>query len=163
MLRAKKREEKKEPNESFLVSACLMGVDCKYNGKNNLNDMLIKLSDKYRLIPVCPEQLGGFSTPRPKAEVVCRDLAKGTVRVVRENGEDVTKYFENGARQVLKIANLMKIKKAVLKEKSPSCGVYKIYDGSFSGKLTDGSGVTTRLLKENGIEVFNEYELEKLL
>ncbi len=83
--------------------------------------------------------------------------------MIRENGEDVTKYFKNGAYQVLKIARLMKIKKAILKEKSPSCGVYKIYDGSFTGKLTDGSGVTTELLKENGIKVFNEYDLEKFL
>jgi uncharacterized protein YbbK (DUF523 family) len=158
-----KRKRKKEPTNVFLVSACLLGVDCKYNGKNNLNDMLIKLSDKYQFIPVCPEQLGGFSTPRPKAEIVCEDLAKGIIRVVRESGEDITKHFKNGACQVLKIANLMKVKKVILKEKSPSCGVYKIYDGSFSGKLIDGSGVTTELLKENGIEVFNEYELEKLL
>jgi uncharacterized protein len=90
-------------------------------------------------------------------------VAKGIIRVVRESGEDITKHFKNGACQVLKIANLMKVKKVILKEKSPSCGVYKIYDGSFSGKLIDGSGVTTELLKENGIEVFNEYELEKLL
>ncbi|NLI58617.1 MAG: DUF523 domain-containing protein [Clostridium sp.] len=163
MLKVKKRERKKEAIDTFLVSACLIGVDCKYNGKNNLNDTLIKLSDKYEFIPVCPEQLGGFSTPRPKAEIVCENLAKGIIKVIRENGEDVTKYFKNGAYQVLKIARLMKIKKAILKEKSPSCGVYKIYDGSFTGKLTDGSGVTTELLKENGIKVFNEYDLEKFL
>ncbi|AUG58246.1 DUF523 domain-containing protein [Acetivibrio saccincola] len=163
MSREKRKKRKEEAVDAILVSACLMGINCKHNGENNLNEKIIKLCGKYKLIPVCPEQLGGFPTPRPKAEIVCEDLAKGVLKVVRENGEDVTKYFENGAEEVLKIANLMNIKKAVLKEKSPSCGVYKIYDGSFSGKLIDGSGVTTKLLKENGIEVFNEYALEKFL
>ncbi|WP_459076784.1 2-thiouracil desulfurase family protein [Herbivorax alkaliphila] len=147
----------------FLVSACLLGVDCKYNGKNNLNDMFVKLINKYEFIPVCPEQLGGLSTPRPRAEIVCKNSIESTTRVVRENGEDVTEHFINGAEQTLKIAKLLKIKKAVLKEKSPSCGVHKIYDGSFSGKLLNGSGVTTKFLKKNGISVFSESEFKKIL
>lgn len=163
MLRVKKRERKKGRSDILLVSACLMGVNCKYNGKNNLSQEILKLSDKYEFIPVCPEQLGGFSTPRPKAEIVCECLMRGMDKVVRENGEDVTEYFINGAKEAFKIAKLMNVKKAILKEKSPSCGVYKIYDGSFTERLIDGSGITTKILKRNGIEVFNEDELDKFL
>lgn len=134
---------------NILVSACLLGINCKYNGKNNQNEKVLKLGDKHMLIPVCPEQLGGLTTPREPSER-CGD------RVINKLGADVTENYIRGAEEALKIAKLFGCKKAVLKEKSPSCGMGKIYDGAFSGTLVEGDGVTVRLLCENGIEVIGE-------
>jgi uncharacterized protein YbbK (DUF523 family) len=138
--------------EIILCSACLLGVNCRYDGKNKLNKKIIKLAKKKILIPVCPEQLGGLPTPREPAE------QKGK-KIITKSGKDVTKYFKRGAKEVLKIAKLFKIKKAILKQKSPSCGCGKIYDGTFSGKIIKGDGVLTLLLKKNGIEVMSEENL----
>ncbi|TYQ16350.1 UNVERIFIED_CONTAM: uncharacterized protein YbbK (DUF523 family) [Acetivibrio alkalicellulosi] len=150
----------------MLVSACLLGVDCKYNGKNNLDNHIVNMAKKGLVIPVCPEQLGGLTTPRPKAEILKGNggcVIDGKAKVIRKNGEDVTKHFISGANQVLKIAQIMSIKKAVLKSKSPSCGVCEIYDGSFCGKLINGNGVTAELLKRNGISVFDENSFKKAI
>jgi len=136
-------------NEKILVSACLLGINCKYDGTSNKNEKILKLAKNFILIPVCPEILGGLPIPREPAE------QRGK-RVITKSGKDVTKYFEKGAKEVLKIAKILKIKKAILKQKSPSCGCGKIYDGTFSGKLIRGDGVTARLLKENKIQVFSE-------
>jgi uncharacterized protein YbbK (DUF523 family) len=136
-------------NEKILVSACLLGINCKYDGTSNKNKKILKLAKDFILIPVCPEILGGLPIPREPAE------QKGK-RVITKSGKDVTKYFEKGAKEVLKIAKILKIKKAILKQKSPSCGCGKIYDGTFSKRLIKGDGVTTKLLKKNGIEVFTE-------
>lgn len=145
------------------MSACLLGVNCKYNGMNNLNSDVIKLLSEERLIPVCPEQLGGCPTPRPPVEIICgdgRDVLDGKGRVISKNGEDVTQNFIRGANEVLKLAKTLGIKKAILKERSPSCGICSIFDGTFSGKTRSGSGVTAQLLKSNGITVISEEDLK---
>jgi len=136
-------------NEKILVSACLLGINCKYDGTSNKNEKILKLAKDYILIPACPEILGGLPIPREPAE------RKGK-KVITKSGKDVTKHFEKGAREVLKICEILKIKKAILKQKSPSCGCGKIYDGTFSGRLIKGDGVTTKLLKKNKIKVFTE-------
>ena len=136
----------------ILCSACLLGIKCRYDGKDKLIKKVIELSKKKILIPVCPEQLGGLSTPREPAE------QKGK-RVITELGKDVTQNFKKGAKEVLKLAKLFGIKEAILKQKSPSCGFGKIYDGSFSGKLIKGNGVTAALLKRKGIKIITEEDL----
>jgi uncharacterized protein YbbK (DUF523 family) len=139
-------------NDKILVSACLLGINCKYDGTSNKNEKILKLARDFILIPVCPEILGGLPTPREPAE------RKGK-KVITNSGKDVTKYFEKGAKEVLKIAKILKIKKAILKQKSPSCGCGKIYDGTFSGKLIKGDGITTKVLKKSGIKVFSEEDI----
>lgn len=139
----------------ILVSACLLGVDCKYNGKNNLNlEVLEFLKDK-EYIPVCPEQLGGLMTPRKPAEI-----RKG--KVISNEGVDVTQEFEKGARETLKIKEIFNAKFAVLKEGSPSCGSSMIYNGKFEGKKIEGKGITAKLLEENGVKVCSEENLKEL-
>jgi len=129
-----------------------LGIKCRYDGKDKLNKKVIELSKKKILIPVCPEQLGGLSTPREPAE------QKGK-RVITKSGKDVTQNFKKGAKEVLKLAKLFGIKEAILKQKSPSCGFGKIYDGSFSGQLIKGNGVTAALLKRNKIKIITEEDL----
>ena len=142
--------------EKILISACLVGDNCKYNGGNNLNPQIEALLEKYELIPFCPEVEGGLPIPRNPSEI------KGD-RVVMNNDKDVTREYELGARKALMLCLYLKIKIAVLKERSPSCGTHQIHDGSFSNKLIDGMGVTARLLKENGIKVYSEEEMSQLL
>ena len=142
--------------EKILISACLVGDNCKYNGGNNLNPQLEALLEKYELIPFCPEVEGGLTTPRNPSEI------KGS-RVVMDNDKDVTREFEWGARKALMLCLYLKIKIAVLKEYSPSCGTHQVHDGSFSNKLVDGMGVTAKLLKENGIKVYSEEQISELL
>lgn len=142
----------------FIVSACLAGIHCKYDGGSNYNEAIAKLVSEGSAIPVCPEQLGGRPTPRPAAEIAGgtgADVIDGRCKVIRENGEDATDEFIKGAGEVLKIVRLIGAKKAILKSKSPSCGCGLIYDGTFSGKLIKGNGVTAELLLRNGIEVVN--------
>ena len=114
------------------------------------------LMGRYQLVPVCPEQLGGLPTPREPSE------RQGDL-VVMKSGADVTAQYQRGAEQALHLARVFGCKKAVLKERSPSCGSGEIYDGTFSGKLTPGDGVTAALFKKNGIEVFGESDIETLL
>jgi len=135
-----------------LCSACLLGMNCRYDEKVKPNKKVLKLAKKEILIPVCPEQLGGLPTPREPSE------QRGK-RVITESGRDVTKNFENGAKQVLKLAKLFGIKEAILKQRSPSCGSGEIYDGTFTGRIITGDGVTTRLLKKNGVKVISEEDL----
>ncbi|WP_294707977.1 DUF523 domain-containing protein [uncultured Fusobacterium sp.] len=141
---------------NILISGCLLGLKCRYDGKEKKLPEIEKLIKLYNLIPVCPEQLGGLPTPRIPAERV-KD------RVITQVGADVTEEYQLGAKEALKIAKLYNCKKAILKEKSPSCGCGKIYDGTFSRNLTDGNGVTANLLIDNGIEIFGESEIEKFL
>lgn len=145
-------------NEPLLISACLLGTACRYDGRSKPLDeaLLSRLGALYQLIPVCPEQLGGLPTPRLPCEV-----KRG--RVIRKDGEDTTEAYRRGASEALRLAKLFGAKKALLKAKSPSCGVGRIYDGSFSGRLTDGNGITAELLTQNGIEVFSEDCIGKLL
>ncbi|MFZ2188803.1 MAG: DUF523 domain-containing protein [Candidatus Moraniibacteriota bacterium] len=135
-----------------LCSACLLGIKCRYDGGDKANEKVLELAKKEKLIPVCPEQLGGLSTPREQTEL------RGD-RVVTKSGLDVTDIFEKGAEQVLKIVKDRGIKSVILKQKSPSCGCGKIYDGTFSGAIIAGDGITTKLLKENGVEVLTEENL----
>lgn len=135
--------------ENILVSACLLGVSCRYDGKSKPNENVIALKDRYNIIPVCPEIMGGLPTPRKASEI------QGC-QVVMGDGTNVTKEYQKGAEEVLRLCRLFGCKRAVLKEKSPSCGCGKVYNGTFSGKLIDGNGITAKLLMENGIEVFGE-------
>lgn len=143
--------------EKVLISACLAGINCKFNGENNLLDrgILDEISKKYHLLFVCPEVFGGLSTPREPAEM------KGGL-VVTKTAKNVSENFKFGAEICLKIAKLNGCKKAILKTRSPSCGSGQIYDGSFSKKLIFGDGVAAKLLKENGILVFSEDEIGRL-
>lgn len=140
-----------------LVSACLLGINCKYNGKNNRNEKVMGLLAKGEiLIPVCPEQLGGLETPRLPSEQLGKEVR---MKVEEYTMFEVTNSFKKGAREVLKIAELLWIKEAIFKQQSPSCGVGQIYDGNFSGTIIKGDGVTTALLKKNGIKVISEEDL----
>lgn len=142
---------------NILVSACLFGVNCKHTGGNNYSEKVHKLKDDYTLILVCPEQLGGLSTPRPAAEIQ-QNTENGELKVLTVDGDDVTEEFIRGAEMTLKVAQLHECKLAILKENSPSCGSTKIYDGTFSGKLIDGSGVAAKLLMDHGIKVISEHD-----
>lgn len=141
--------------ENILVSACLLGVACRYDGKRKSNEAVIALKEKYNLIPVCPEIMGGLPTPRLPSEI------RGET-VIMENGEDVTDKYSKGAEETLRLARLFGCGKAVLKEKSPSCGSGRIYDGTFSKTLTEGNGVTAGMLLANGIKVAGETEIDAL-
>lgn len=144
-----------------LVSACLLGFDCKYNGSNNLNNKIINLSQKEELIPICPEQSGGLTTPRVPSETTGdgQYVLYGEAKVISKNGKDVTQNFIKGAIETLNVAKKYNIKEAILKARSSSCGCGKIYDGTFTGKLIDGDGVTTALLKQNWIKVITEEDI----
>lgn len=144
---------------NILVSACLLGVNCRYNGEVKENRNVIKLLHRkgMHLIPVCPEQMGGLATPRDAAEI------QEDGSVVTKNGKDVTREYCRGAEEVLKIARLYQCDMAIMKERSPSCGYGRVYDGTFSGTLTDGDGITSGALIKHGIDVFGESELDQLL
>lgn len=137
-----------------MISACLLGVNCKYDGGNNrLPDETIgKLVSQYELIPVCPECYGGLTTPRTPSERLGD-------RVVSKTGVDVTAQFNKGAEAALYLARLFNVKTAILKANSPSCGSGTIYDGTFTGTLSGGDGVTAELLKAHGIKIMNENAL----
>ena len=135
-----------------IVSACLAGINCRYNGGSKPNQKVIELVKKGEAIPVCPEQLAGLTTPRTPTE-------EKDGRIITKDGKDLTKEFQKGAQEALKIAKLSNCKEAILKSKSPTCGCGKIYDGSFSGNLINGDGVFTKLLKENNIKVITEEDL----
>jgi uncharacterized protein YbbK (DUF523 family) len=146
-----------------LISACLLGIRCAWSGDDKYkNDRAIELSKVETLIPVCPEQLGGLSTPRAPQEIqggTGDDVLDNKCRVLNKNGEDVTEQFIKGAKETLNIAWQFNIKKFITKSESPSCGCGQIYDGTFSGKLMGGDGVTTALLRRNGIRIIPEEDL----
>ena len=133
----------------ILVSACLLGLPVRYDGLSKPCERVVSLRENHILIPICPEQLGGLPTPRPRAEI-------SNGRVVNEFGEDVTENFKKGAMITLKIAEVTGVELAILKSKSPSCGIGLVYDGSFSGRLVEGNGMTAELLIENGYRVVDE-------
>jgi len=144
--------------KKILISSCLLGENVKYNGKNNLLPQnQIKLLEKnFALIPVCPEVMGGLSIPRTPAEAKKRG-------VFNQNGEEITAAFTKGAEKTLRTAVENSVKAAILKERSPSCGVHFIYDGSFSKKIIAGKGITTKLLVDSGIAVFSEDEISECI
>lgn len=142
----------------LLVSACLLGVNCRYNAEPKAlpDDLLSRLLERHTVVPVCPEQLGGLTTPREPSE-------RQGARVVMRSGRDVTAAYARGAQEALRLARQFGCTAAVLKERSPSCGHGEIYDGTFTGTRTSGDGVTAALLLENGIAVYSESEIDQLL
>lgn len=140
----------------ILVSACLLGVACRYDGKSKPHPAVLALQGQHQLIPVCGEIFGGLPTPRLPAERVGD-------RVLTREGSDVTAEYTRGAQEVLALARRMDCRVALLKERSPSCGSGEIYDGSFSRTLIPGDGVTVELLQKHGIAVFGESRLDALL
>ena len=139
----------------ILVSACLLGVACRYDGKSKPHPAVLALQVRHQLIPVCGEVFGGLPTPRTPAERVGNG-------VYTRDGRDVTAEYVRGAEEVLDLAKRMDCHVALLKERSPSCGSGEIYDGSFSRNLITGDGVTAALLKANGIAVVGESEVGTL-
>ena len=139
----------------ILISACLLGACCRYDGASKAHPLAALLAERHTLVPVCPEQLGGLPTPRPPAE-------RRGGRVVTQSG-DVTEQYLRGAEETLKLCKLLGCEAAVLKERSPSCGRGQVYDGTFSGTLTAGDGVTAELLSAHGFPVYGESQIEKLL
>ena len=140
---------------TILVSACLLGCPCRYDGKSKPSDAVLALMEHHTLIPVCPEQMGGLATPRVPAE-------RKNDSVFTESGVDVTEQYRRGAEEALRLAKLYGCTHAILKERSPSCGSGQIYDGSFSRALIPGDGVTAQLLKAHGITVLGESEVDLL-
>ena len=142
--------------EKLLISACLLGRNCKYNGGNNLHPLAERLGEKYDLVPICPETWGGLTSPRPPAERVGG-------RILDREGRDVTEAFQRGAQRALETARKNGCRRAVLKERSPSCGAGRIYDGTFTGTTVPGDGVAAALLRAEGLVLYGESEIEKLL
>lgn len=138
----------------YIISACLAGVNCKYNGKNNFDETIERLIKEGKGILVCPEQLGGLTTPRPASEIV--ENESGKVSVLTKEGKDVTAQFLKGAEETVRLAKTMDADVAILKARSPSCGYRWVYDGTFSGKLKPGRGMTADRLIKAGIKVFTE-------
>jgi len=143
-----------------LISACLLGINCAWDGRNTYKSgRAAELLRSDMLMPVCPEQLGGLRTPRAPQEIqggTGGDVLDGKCKVLNTDGEDVTDEFISGARETLRIARLLHIEEFIGKSRSPSCGCGQICDGTFSGELIDGDGVTAALLKRNGIRVITE-------
>ncbi|QTA86614.1 DUF523 domain-containing protein [Desulfonema magnum] len=133
----------------IIVSACLIGIACRYDGMSKADEKVIQYIQDKQWIPVCPEQMGGLPTPRERAEIVGN-------RVLSLSGKDVTEAFEKGAKEILKLTKMACVTEAVLKAMSPSCGCGMVYDGTFSGILRPGSGKTAQILMENGIRVISE-------
>lgn len=149
--------------KKIVISACLIGEKCRYNGLDSKSEAVTDKFGGDSLIQICPEQMGGLSTPRPAAEIVGgegADVLNGKARVVTVDGEDKTEAFVAGAYRALEIAQTHRATHAILKSKSPSCGCGKIYDGSFTGNLTDNDGVTAALFRRHGIEITTEEDLE---
>lgn len=140
---------------NVLVSACLMGAECRYDGSGIMLEQMKLLQHKCNLIPICPEIYGGLETPRDPAEIIDN-------KVITSSGRDVTGEYEKGAQEIRKLAQFYNCRYAILKERSPSCGYGKIYDGTFSGRLVDGNGKLAELLAGEGIQIFGESNLECL-
>lgn len=150
---SKTETKEKEP---LIISACLMGIGCRYDGESRGREEISRLAEKYTLIPVCPEIYGGLPTPRTPSEIV-------GARVLTRDGQDVTAEYERGAAATLRIAVLTGAKKALLKERSPSCGTGLVYDGTFTGTLRPGDGVAAALLRRAGLSLFGEGDIPALL
>lgn len=145
----------KDKSIPVLISACLLGVHCRYDGTGELLEELGELKNMLYLIPVCPEVYGGLETPREPAERI------GS-RVITKSGQDVTKEYEKGAEEILRLSRFFHCRGAILKERSPSCGYGAIYDGSFTGTLVHGNGIAAQRLAENRVAVFGESQVKEL-
>ena len=139
----------------IVVSACLLGENCKYNGGNNRNDKLIQYLKGHEVIPVCPEVLGGLPTPRIPVELV-------DGKAIRRDGVSVDRAFHDGAVKALEIALKNGVELAILQSRSPSCGVKEIYDGSFSGTKISGQGIFTGMLMKKGIKVVDAEDIDSV-
>lgn len=131
------------------ISSCLLGIPCKYNGQSNKNEEILKLQEKFELIPICPEVLGGLPIPRIPAEII------GT-NVINQVGVDVTINYNLGAQKALQIIKDNNISIVILKSKSPSCGLGQVYDGTFTHTLIEGNGIAAELFIKNNIKVYTE-------
>lgn len=153
---------KENSRQALLISACLLGQPVRYDGDHAQISaaLMTQLNANFTLVPICPELLGGLSTPRLPAEIVCQDER---IEVINISGESLTDAFHGGANKAGDIALQHGIKRALLKSKSPSCGSSLIYDGSFTGRLRAGNGITTQHLQSMGVQVFHEDEIELLL
>ena len=140
----------------LLISACLLGCRCRYDGASKPQPWIAALAERHELVPVCPEQMGGLATPRLPAE-------RQGDRVVTKEGADVTAQYRRGAEEALRLCRLFHCQAALLKERSPSCGCGSVYDGTFTGALTAGDGVTAELLRAAGVPVYGESRAEELL
>ena len=140
----------------MIISACLVGVNCKYNGGNNKDKKAYEIFKEGKAVPVCPEVLGGMPIPRIPCEIKKYSNKR---KVINKKGKDQTQKFRIGAVKTLEIAMSIGAKKAIMKSKSPSCGFGKIYDGNFSDTLIKGNGITAELLFNNGIEIITENDL----
>jgi len=141
--------------ERLLISACLLGENCKYSGGNNYSPAAAALAERFELVPVCPERMGGLPTPRVPAERVGD-------KVLTRDGADVTEAYRRGAEQALETALANGVRRAVFQERSPSCGCGAVYDGTFTGTLVPGEGVAAELLRKHGIEVTGGSRLDRL-
>ena len=141
---------------TILVSACLLGCPCRYDGAAKADSRVLALMERHALIPVCPEQLGGLPTPRLPSE-------RREGGVFDRGGKNVTPQYRQGAEEVLRLARLYGCTHAVLKERSPSCGRGAVYDGIFSGAVVPGDGVTAAMLAAEGVEIWGESQIEELL
>ncbi len=154
-----------ETPSKVLVSACLLGQPVRFDGQSKPveHTLLHRWQQEGRLVPVCPEVSGGLPVPRAAAEIdgLAEDVLTGRTGVKTEDHEDVGHFFVNGAQHALRLCKQQNIHIAILKENSPSCGSSMIYDGNFNNRLVPGSGITTSLLRQNGIRVFSEHEIGK--
>lgn len=144
----------------YIVSACLAGIKCRYDGNSSDNEFVINLIKEGKAIIACPELLGGLKTPRPACEVYNGN--DGKRYVISKDGQDFTREFAEGARKTLELAKKEGITKAILKDKSPSCGCGLIHDGSFTGAMIQGNGLTADLLIKSGLEVYTDKQIEEL-
>jgi len=148
-----------EPKERILVSACLLGDNVRYDGGNNLIDNLDKLQERYEIIPVCPEIIGGLVTPRIPSEI----KSFNPLTIENEFGIDTLDFFTDGAMQTLNICQKYNIKIALLKSKSPSCGIKEVYDGTFTKTLMQGQGITANILAQHNIRLYDENQIGELI
>lgn len=139
----------------IVVSACLLGLPCRYNGSSGKIDAICALAKEHTIIAVCPEQMGGLPTPRPPSEITGE-------RVTTRHGDDVTEEYRRGAEMAVQLAELNQADLAILKARSPSCGKGVVYDGTFTGRKCTGNGITAGLFLEKGIPVYTEEELNQL-
>ena len=144
----------------IIISACLVGVNCRYNGLSVENKELLHLINSGKAIAICPEVLGNLPIPRDPCEI---QTINGELKVISKSGRDCTAEFRDGAERTLNICNAANAKYAILKANSPSCGFGKIYDGTFTSTIIDGNGITANLLSSNGIAVFNENNYSEFL
>ena len=142
--------------ETIIVSACLLGDKCRYDGKDNYNEKVKLLRENFNIVPICPETFGKLPTPRDPSEI------RGD-RIITNKGKDVTSNFNEGRDCVINIVKYLHIQKAILVDKSPSCGLTKIHNGLFNNKLVDGEGITTKALRKLGVECYSIDEIDKII